>query len=276
MTYRTAIAARILGALLGLPLCLNGCSMAQTPRCFSTRHVVLPDHRLAASRLSGGQAGIDLAEAVWRGDADDARRRIVADPRLANVAVEPDPALTSQPDGQYGDLLTFAVARCDAAMVQTLLDAGVPPDGADRGAALSLALLSDDPVLPEALLAHGASPDPQKAGGENVFGTVAAANHAAGAMMLLRHGLDVRWADRFGRTHLDAALSMQVYAIAELLVKTGADLRHPDRDGFTPAHALAKPVLAPMSAADAAARDRLIALAKADGGTWPPPRPTGR
>lgn len=250
--------------------------MARSGSCFTTRQVVLPDKARALSRLSGGQSGRELADAVWSGNSAEVERRLRDDPRLASVRVEPDPALDSQPDGQYGDLLTFAVARCDSGMVRTLLEAGVPAGGAAPGSALALALLSDDPQLPELLLASGASPDPQKSGGENLLSSVAAANHPGGAMMLIRHGLDVQWADRFGRTHLANALAMQSYGIAEQLVKAGADLWQADRDGFTPAHALAREPMVSLSAADREARERLVEQAKGAGKGWPPPRPARR
>lgn len=260
-----------------LALSVSGCSMAKPAPCFTTRHVVLPDENRVMGRLSGGQSGRELVAAIWKGDVADATRRLRADPRLATVAVQPDPELYSQPDGQYGDLLTFAVARCDKAMVEALLDAGVPANGAEPGSALTLALLSDDPELPELLLSRGASPNPQKLqGGHDVFGSVAAANHVGGVAMLLRHGLDVKYADRFGRSYLDDAIAMNAYAIAEMLAKAGADLRHADRDGFTPAHGLAKPPVKAISAEDSAARERLIARAKADGQPWPPPPPGRR
>lgn len=265
---------RLAGLAAMIAISMSGCSMAQgRSSCFTTRHVVLPDPLRVSARLSGGQAGRDLVAAIWSGDEEEVARRLRQDPRLATVRVEPDPALTSQPDGQYGDLLTFAVAGCDAGMVRALLDAGVPPDGGAPGSALALALLSDDPRLPELLLGRGASPDPQKIGGENLLSAVAAANHPGGAMMLIRHGLDVQWADRFGRTHLANALDLQSYAIGELLVKAGADLRRADRDGFTPAHALAREPLVGLSDGDRDARARLMAMAQADGKGWPPPKP---
>ncbi len=268
---------RLIGGIAALAaLSMSGCSMAKPAPCFSTRQVVLPDPQRVLPRLSGGQAARDLVAAIWAGDREEVRQRLRADPRLASVRVVPDARLDSQPDGQYGDLLTFAVARCDKAMVETLLDTGVPPDGAAPGSALDLALRSDDPELPELLLARGASPDPQRQGGVNVFNSVAVANHVGAAMLLIRHGVDVKWQDQFGRTHLGDAIDAHAYAIAELLVKAGADLRHRDRDGFTPAHSLASPPAMQLSAADQAARERLIALARADGQGWPPPRPARR
>lgn len=41
-------------------------------------------------------------------------------------------------------------------------------------------------------------------------------SHVAGAMMRLRHGLDVKWEDEFGFDHLDSALLMKQYRIVEL------------------------------------------------------------
>jgi len=265
------------GALAGLTLALalGGCSMAQA-RCFTQRRVVLPDPSAVMPRLSNGQAGRELAEAVWRGDAQAALTRLRADPRLASTRVVADPALTSQPDGRYGDLLTFAVASCDRSTLAALLKAGLDPNGADRGRPLELALLADDPLLAEILLVAGASPDPQKGGGVDVFERITGFNHLGAAAMLLRHGLDVRWADEFGRTHLDTALAMQAYRIGEMLLKAGADLRAADRDGFTPAHALVRAPAVSLDAEEATSRTRLIEAAKADGRPWPPVPPRGR
>ncbi|HEX8388322.1 MAG TPA: hypothetical protein VF636_04835 [Sphingomonas sp.] len=260
----------VLLAGLAFGVSTQGCSMP--PQCFSKRAgYVFPTPERVRPHLSHGEAGRRLYDAVTDGDRDRAVAMLRADPALAGLAVEYD-RRGDRPDGQAGDLLAFAVTNCDPAMLAALLEAGVPPDGADPGRALGYAMLADDPGMAETLLRAGASPDPQKRGGANVFSDVAADGNLGGAMMLVRHGLDQRWVDRFGSGHLEAALRMERFAIAEELVKAGAPLWRVSLGGRMPVHALTDARILDDPSQDAA-RLRLIERAKATPLPWPPPPP---
>lgn len=260
----------VLLAGLALGASTQGCSMP--PKCFSKRPgYTFPTPERVRPNLSHGEAGRRLYDAVMDGDRERAVSMLRADPALAALSVQYD-RRGDRPDGQDGDLLTFAVTNCDDAMLAALLEAGVPPDGADRGRALNYAMLADEPTMAEMLLGAGASPDPQKEGGENLFSNVAADGNLGGAMMLARHGLDQRWVDQFGSGHLEAAMRMEQFAIAEELVKAGAPLWRVSLGGRMPVHALFEPRLIDDPSQDAARR-RLIGQAQRSPLSWPPPPP---
>jgi hypothetical protein len=262
-------------SLLMVAMVSSGCSsMAVEPLCFAHRpSMVLPDRQLALSHLSGGEAARALAEAVWDGDRDRAAQLLKADPRLLSAQVQFDKRMQSPPPGQYGDLLAFAVSRCDSAMVQMLLSSGMPPDGVQKGEALIVALLADTPEMADLILNAGASPDPQKVGGKNLVHELSAMGGVGGIQTLIRHGLDVNWVDAQGNDHLDTALTMEQYVIAEHLVRAGAKLWRINGAGALSAWTLSKePVLAP-DRENIAARSRLLASAQVEGLPWPAPDP---
>jgi ankyrin repeat protein len=225
--------------------------------------------------VNNGQAGRDLAAAVFDGKIDDVMAMIKRDSRLFTTeAVYDKNKFSERPKGQYGDLLTFAVSRCDLAMEKHLLDLGMPVNGVKVGDALTLALLADGPEMAELLLQRGASPDPQKLGGENAMTEITSFNHVGGVMMLLRHGLDVNWEDQFGDNHLQSALAMENYRIAELLIEKGSNPWRIGGGGALPAQYFTRPMVIENSP-DNEARLRLLAKAETDaslkGFPWPPP-----
>jgi hypothetical protein len=243
--------------------------------CFTQREVLLPNRELVLANVTQGQAGQDIAAAVLDGRRDDFAAMVKRNPALLSVEVTYDKTKSSErPDGQYGDLLTFAISRCDFAMEQHLLDLGASVNGAQIGSALSLALLSDIPEMAELLLQRGASPDPQKLGGENVMEEITAFRQVGGVMMLLRHGADVNWQDEFGYGYLQTAVGMEQFRIAELLIQKGASLWRITGDGGMPVQRLLVPLILENPTEDNA-RLRLLAAAEADakakGLPWPPP-----
>jgi hypothetical protein len=258
--------------MLALPLFSSqGCAMA-TPPCFSQRPGLnFPQADRVRPNLTHGEAGRRLYDAVVRGDREGAAAQLRADPQLAGLSVRYDER-GDRPAGQDGDLLTFAVAACDEDMLATLLQAGVPADGAAPGLALSFALLADTPTMAELLLKAGASPDPQKRGGVNLMREVAAAGQLGAAMMLVRHGLDQQWVDQFGRGHLETALDMDRFQIADVLAAAGAPLWRVSQGNHMPVHNLVEP-RTPGDAAEDAAHARLIERARRGGKPWPPPPP---
>ncbi len=238
------------------------------PSCF-TRHpkLAFPDLAKVRARLTNGEVGRRLYDAVVGDDVAAAQHLLRDDPRLATTMVAQSPVA----DGD-GDLLTFAVVACLPEMVAALLDAGLAPDGMQPGLALGFALLCDTPVMAELLLRAGASPDPQKRGGENVFATVASFGQRGAALMLLRHGLDLGWVDRFGRGHLETAVAMAQFEIAEDLMHAGASAWRVSMGGFMPAQAIAA-ALPHRDPVQEAARQRLAAALPHPALPWPPPAP---
>lgn len=246
--------------------------MAAEPSCYTKRaSVALPDRTRVLPHLSNGAAGRGLAEAVFDGRVEDARAMLARDPRLISTAVIDDPKVPQPPAGQYGDLLTFAVARCDADAVAMLFASGMPKDGVKPGNALSLAILADSPAIAEHLLSAGAAPDPQAKGGESPMRSAIAFGHVGGVMTLLRHGADPRRADGFGIDPVRLAMDAEQAAIAELLVEQGGTLWSVADDGSMAAHALLEAPVIFIAPEMLAARTRLVARARDAGFGWPPP-----
>lgn len=246
--------------------------MAAEPNCYTKRTaVVLPDRTRVLAHLSNGAAGRALAEALFDGRVGDARAMLARDPRLISTAVVDDPKVPQPPAGQYGDLLTFAAARCDADAVTMLFAAGMPKDGVKPGAALALAILADSPAMAEQLLSAGASPDPQAQGGESPMRNAITFGHSGGVMTLLRHGADPRRADRFGIDAVRMAMDAEQAEIAELLVEKGGTLWSVADDGSMAAHALLETPVIFTSPKMLAARARLVERARNAGFGWPPP-----
>jgi hypothetical protein len=258
-----------------LIILICGCAGMQNDRaCFAHRpSLLLPDRQLSLSHISGGNAARALAEAVWDGEVDKAEAMLRADPRLISASVQFDIKMQAPPPGQYGDLLTFAVARCDLAMIEMLLANGMPAGGIQKGEALILALLANSPTMADMLLLAGASPDPQKTGGKNVVHELSAMGAIGGIQTLIRHGLDLDWVDAQGNDHLDTALTMEQYAIAEHLIKAGAKLWRINGAGALSAWTLNKPPVLSLDKTNQAARERLLTQAKNDDLPWPPPNP---
>jgi hypothetical protein len=261
---------------LMLALALGGCSVMANSRCFTQRTVVIPDRELVLANVSNGQAGRDIAAAVFDGKIDDVSAIIKRDNRLFTTqAIYDKSKFSERPQGQYGDLLSFAISRCDLAMEKHLLDLGMPVNGTQIGDALTLALLADGPEMAELLLQRGASPDPQKLGGENAMKEITSFRQLGGAMMLLRYGLDVNWEDKFGFTHLYDAVAMEEYRIAEALIEKGAKLWQINGAGGMPVQSLSNPLILDKPEENEA-RIRILAKAEADakarGLAWPPPQ----
>jgi uncharacterized protein len=262
-------------ASLFLALSLGGCSVARTmmsPKCYTQRVVLTPELSKVLSVINTGQSGRELTEAVFNGDYERVKTMLKNDPQLAKTEAVYDRVNGPQVDRQYGDLLTFAVGQCDLEMINVLLDAGIPADGVQKGTALGTALLADEPIMAELLLRRGASPDPQKQGGENVFRTVAGYGHIAGVMMLLRHGLDVKYMDDWNQTHLHYPVADSKFAIMNLLVEKGANPWVIDSSGAMPIQDYAAVLKnGDTSSAEAKVALKLKADAEAKGLPWPPP-----
>jgi ankyrin repeat protein len=210
--------------VLPIMLALGGCSVMANSRCFTQRTVVISDRELVLANVNNGQAGRDIAAAVFDGKIDDVSVMIKRDNRLFTTqAIYDKSKFSERPQGQYGDLLSFAISRCDLAMGKHLLDLEMSVNGAQIGSALTVALLADGPEMAELLLQRGASPDPQKLGGQNAMREITSFSQIGGAMMLIRHELDLNWQNQFGNGHLQTAVDMEQYQIAEVLIAKGAN-----------------------------------------------------
>lgn len=249
-----------------------GCDKAVSA-CFDEGRVTLPDEQLVLEAVNNGQSGRDIAAAVFAGDIDAVARFARGDPRLLDTHVPPRAYPEFRPDGQFGDLLTFAVARCDRQMVDALLALGAPVNGAVPGAPLDLAIQAGDLDLAEQLLEAGASPDPQKAGG-TIVPMLTAGRHARpdAARLLIRHGADLGWIDATGTTALQTIVDMDSMQVAEVLIEAGADPWAVGAGGALPARGISEP-LQLTSKTEEAARQRLISRLKRPGVPWPPPDP---
>lgn len=235
----------------------------------------LPDFRAALSAADNGQAGREIMAAVVAGDVGEARRRLRADPSLKTTR-----------GGPNGDLLSLAIARCDAPMVAALLDLGVSPDGAAGSIPLSLALRAADPVFADLLLKAGASPQRRDA-----YWPLKAAiglNSLGATRLLLAHGAKIDAHDATGATPLRLAVEQQNFHIAALLLDKGADPWTVGANGETVGLVLDGP-MRPGEPEERAARPGVIeALRKAGwtlpgaadartvrrmvlAGAWPPP-----
>lgn len=249
--------------------------MSPGSACFTKRRIILPDPAKAQAHATQGQAGRDIVAAILDGRTDDAVAMLRVDPKLAQTEIGYDPnRATERPQGQYGDLLTLAVSRCDLAQITRLLDAGLSPDGVQVGQPLTTALLADSPEMAELLLARGASPDPQKHGGAALFGEIASFGHVGAVMTLLRHGLDLGWQDQFGNGHLETAMDMEQFRIAALLIDKGANAWRVGGAGNMAVQALSKPLTIENADEDATRKrlaERLGRDALAKGLPWPPP-----
>ncbi len=215
----------------------------------------LPDTRAALAAADHGQAGRDLMAAVLKGDVDEARRRLRADPALKNTR-----------GGPNGDLLSLAIARCDKPMVAALLDLGVPPDGKDDAIPLSLALRAADPAFATQLLAAGASP--QRRDAYWPLKATIGLNSLGATRLLLQHGAKVDAHDANGATPLRLAVEQQNFRIAELLLEKGADPWAVGSNGETVGTVLAGPVR-PGEPEEQAARPRVLRALKKAGWTIP-------
>jgi hypothetical protein len=262
-----------IGLAMALAIAPTGGCMAADKSCFTKRSsVVLPDRNRVLANVSNGASGRAIAEALLDDRIEDARAMLVRDPRLIETVVTHDPRAVQSPAGQYGDLLTLAVSRCEPEGVHMLLERGMPADGIKRGNALALAVLADTPDLAELLLNSGASPDPQKqAGGEDVMRSAIAFSNLGAVMTLVRHGADPRWQDGQGIDRVRLALDAEQTDIAEFLVEKGGTLWSVAGDGSMAAHELLAEPMVFNSAEMKAARARLVERAKQSGIAWPPP-----
>lgn len=230
------------------------------------------DERLILKAVTNGQSGRDIAAAVFAGDVAKVRALVQADPAVLTTHVPPARYPDFRPDGQAGDLLSFAVARCDPAMRDALLQLGAKPDGAVPGLPLDTAIDAHDLDAMRALLAAGASPDPQGDDAAWPLRTAARVADPAAARLLIAHKAKLDRTDATGSGPLQDAVDMDSMQVAEVLIEAGANPWTVGAGGALPAYGIAQP-LKLSSPDEEAARQRLEAKLRASGAPWPPPAP---
>lgn len=261
MTRMIAMALLIAGAA-------GGGSCAMPKPCFTRYDPVLPAREKVRPRLSHGELGRRIYDAVVAGDAEAVRGLAAQDPALLTTAVRMGPGEEGYA-GNDGDLLTFAVAGCDSGMVALLLELGAAPDGVRPGTSLSYALLADTPDMAELLLAAGASPDPVAPDQRAPFTDALLHGNVGAVRMLVRHGLAIDRTDALGETYLLEAAGVRAFRIMEVLVAAGANPWRIGMGGAMAVHAIATP--GAEAGEEAAARERLVALTHKSAPAWPPP-----
>lgn len=246
-----------------LPLALlamtAGCSTSAAQQCFAPG-TELPTRESVRADASLGQSARDLAIALLDRDLDTARTLLTRDPRLATMRV-----------GKDMDMLTVALASCEPAAVDLLLQAGASADGVVPGVPLTIALRAQDPWFATRLLDAGASPNPR----DNPLGPMMTAiglGSAGGVRLLLDHRADLGATERTGNNALLTALDMDQFTIAELLVARGADVWAIDSSGGNFGTSVTRPIVS-TDPVQASAQQRLAARLPSIGWPSPPPDP---
>ena len=236
-------------------------------QCFGQSRPTLPSPDSVSSTLTNGAAGVEVYRAVAEGDTAAVAALMAADPGLLDTRTSlPEGVRPS--NGNTSDLLTAAVANCDAAMLATLLEAGAAPDGAIPGLALTYAILADTPELAILLLDAGASPDAHDPSRSTPLHEALVFERAESVALLAARGADVDRADAVGGIPLGVALSGQNWPEVQALIDAGANPWQVYGEGILPAFMIWSSD--PAEPADRAIRDALLERLQIDAPLWPP------
>lgn len=267
MAMNRRIMITILIALAVTPISASCQPLNDVPACFTRSQPTLPSTEKIRPFLSNGESGRQIYDAVIAGDVDDVGRLVRAEPRLLSTHRVLAPGERPS-NGNFGGLLSFAVARCDPQMIGALLELGIDPDGVPPGTPLVYAALADDPVMAMMLLQAGASPDAHAPSAATPLREVLYFERADAVRLLAQAGADVNRADQVGGTPLEAALMFGDYASAEELMRAGANPWQVANKGHLPAAMLQAPAADPQHEA---IRLRLLGSARQLAPHWPPP-----
>lgn len=244
--------------LYGLGLIMSGCDASASSECF-VPETALPERSKVLGRIQG-ESGRQIVEAAFAGEADQVAAMLRTDPALGKVR-----------GGDFGDLLSIAIARCDPGLLDRMLSLGVDPNGPEGSRApLLLALRSKTPVMAERLLKAGASPNPRAAEDPRPLDEAILIGSAGAVRLLLDRGADPNLRGKLGETPLHVAVDSHRFRLAELLVERGADPWATDDSGGTLGASIAKSSLS-RDPEDEAARRRLEQHVRKLGWPWPPP-----
>jgi hypothetical protein len=256
-----------LGVLAILGALATAAPTAASADCFDRSRPRLPTFDSVQAHLTNGASGQDVYRAVADGDAARVEVLIAADPSLLSTRTElPEGVRPS--NGNSADLLTAAVARCDLAMVETLLRLGADPDGAIPGLALTYAILADELDLATVLLEGGAAPDAHDAGLSTPLHEALMFERADAVTLLASYGADVNRPDARGGIPLGTALSGQNWPEALALIEAGANPWQVHLEGILPAYMIL--ISEPGSRADRRIREALLERIEAGAPIWPP------
>lgn len=263
-----AIAAK--NITLAMALVSGSCTaLSDASPCFKRSQPSLPQTQKVRPFLSNGEEGRRFFDAIQDGDVDQVGQMAQRNPQLlATHRVLQQGERAS--DGNIGDVLTFAIANCDARMLGALLELGADPDGTPPGLPLTYALLADDPVMATMLLQAGASPDAHDASRNTPLREVLYFERSDAVSLLVRAGANVNHADALGGTPLEAAISFGDYRSADVLMMGGANPWQVANKGSLPAHMLMVPA---EDKTQESIREKLVSIAKENGPSWPPPAP---
>jgi ankyrin repeat protein len=195
----------------------------------STRAIVLAG-LLGLSPLAGGvRAGengnLSLVEAARQGDRG-VLQSLLSGRAKAEIAAS-----------ERAAALIWAASRNDLEMADLLLSAGADPKAANEYGATALyaAAANADSAMSEKLLAAGADANAHLLSGETPLMEAAHRGNLATVRALLSGGADANAREAIGgQGALMWAIAQRHSAIAEELVRRGADVDAPSKAGFTP------------------------------------------
>jgi ankyrin repeat protein/N-acetylneuraminic acid mutarotase len=215
----------------------------------------------AHANPNAGRVNLPLARAAFEGDLPSLKLLLAngADPNT-NSMVNWSVNTRGSSYGQGGTFppLSLAVRQQHADAAKELLDSKANPNVTSPGdRPLLYEALADAPTL-KVLLEGGAKPN-QSVGGTPLLVQAVFDKNQAAVELLLAHQADVSVADSeanyYGWTSLHVAAQTGDKAIAELLLKAGADVNARDKNGNTPLYVAVErrqPVLAELLLANKA------------------------
>jgi type 1 glutamine amidotransferase len=167
---------------------------------------------------------IDLA--IAKGDLDDVKRHIAADPARAKQGGKP----TSRPP------LEQAILRNKTEIAEYLLTAGADPNttNASQRTPLHLAVDRNNPAVSTALLKAGANPDLLDQEGWTPLHHAAAKNQFENAKAILAGGAKPTTLSARGGTPLHEAAASGGEEIIRLFLQHGLDPNQKSKEGVTP------------------------------------------
>ncbi len=162
--------------------------------------------------------------AIARGDVQDVKLHLAADPALANTGTDP-----KRPP------LAHAVLRNNTDIALLLLEAGANPNvpDASRRTPLHVAVERDNPQIAAALLKAKADPNPGDKAGWTPLHHCAAKNRVEIARLLLREGADPTRLSELGGTPLHEAGASGGAEIIRLLLDHKVDPSIRSKEGVT-------------------------------------------
>jgi uncharacterized protein len=178
----------------------------------------------AVSALGQATKFPTIDEAIARGDIDDVRKHIAADPKRAQPA----------PDAAMGPLHQ-AILRNRTEIALVLLEAGADPSAPDRSkrTPLHLAVERNNPAIAEALLARKARPNEHDKDGWTPLHHAGAKDRVAVAKVLLKGGANPMTLSARGGTPLHEAAASGGAEIIKLFLEHKVDPTIVSKTGVT-------------------------------------------